>query len=163
MMQQSNVPRLSVLCASVVFSVLLTLIAWPKGLSAAMPQWMLIITFFWIAAVPERCGIVFAFLMGLLADCITGVLFGSHAFIFILLSYCVLKMRLPLSRMPMWQQMAFVSTGSMLNVLWQYLVAQMIGQVMLTTAVWFSVISSAVVWPILAVSLHRFYARRVII
>ena len=67
------------------------------------------------------------------------------------------------TRMPMWQQMTFVSLASMLNVLWQYLVAQMIGQVMLTTVVWFSVISSAVVWPVLVVSLHRFYARRVII
>lgn len=140
---------------SVVLALLCTLLPWPRTLSAIMPQWAFLVVLYWVMTMPERIGVGFALVVGLLVDSLMGTLFGQHAFAFVFIAYCALKIRMPLRHLPMWQQVMVISLFSLGNLLLQCIVMTSTGEE-LKNAIWFSVMTSALFWPLLVFWMRRF-------
>lgn len=145
---------------SILLATLIALIAWPTWLSAAMPQWMLLVVLYWVMVLPERFGVGFACIVGLFFDCVTGSLLGQHAFSFIFVAYCALKIRMPLRHLPMWQQVIVISVFSLINLLMQCIIMSFVNDQYFVYTTWLSVLTSALCWPFIVFLLHRFQKQR---
>ncbi len=51
---------------------------WPSWLGWLRPQWILLVLFFWVMELPERIGLVSAWILGLLVDALVGEPLGLN-------------------------------------------------------------------------------------
>ena len=144
----------------VIVALFFKIIPWPHVMAEIMPQWVLLVTLLSVLLFPEWCGVTFAFIVGVLTDCVTGSLLGQHAFVFVLLSYLVLKASRPIRCLPQWQQSMLIGFFACLNLLLQQAVAIFAGGVIFMGEHWLSIIASAFAWPILMMFFYRFQRRR---
>jgi len=162
MIRESNTPIYWVIILLLV-AFLLKIVAWPQAVAMVMPPWVLLATLLCIMLVPEWCGVGFAFIVGLITDCINGPLLGQHAFIFVLLGYLAVKANKPLRYLPLWQQSMLIGCVVLVSLLLQQGALFLVGAASLGGKYWLSAISSAIIWPFLMIFFHRFQGQRVII
>ncbi len=61
----------------------------PPMVNAFRPDWMILIIFYWVLALPHRVSVFHAFILGLLLDLLLGSILGMHALLFSVLAYVV--------------------------------------------------------------------------
>lgn len=101
MRRERLAPYLSLAAALVLASL-----PWPRSLAPWAPLWVPLVLFFWILVLPERVGIVTAWVAGLLDDVVHLTPLGEHAAILAVLAYVVERWRLEIRLAPLGQQMA---------------------------------------------------------
>ncbi|WP_263078228.1 rod shape-determining protein MreD [Endozoicomonas sp. Mp262] len=92
---------------SLLVAAVLSILPLPAWLSVARPAWVPMVVMYWILALPNRFGLVFAFIVGLLLDVFLGVLFGLNALGLTLVAFVMLSLHRRLRMFPWWQQ-AFI-------------------------------------------------------
>ena len=75
-----------VVLLSVLFAMLLAVAhlpeSWPDWLGWLRPNWILLVLFFWVMELPERIGLVAAWVVGLLTDALVGEPLGLNGMLF---------------------------------------------------------------------------------
>ncbi len=61
----------------------------PEWVQVFRPDWVSLVLIYWVMAVPERFGVVFAWILGLLLDVTQGAILGQHAIGLVLVIYIV--------------------------------------------------------------------------
>ena len=72
---------------SVIFGFMLTAIPFPDWLYNWKPNWIGLFVFYWCITSPQKVGIVFCFITGLLLDVQHGSSLGEHALCLSFLAY----------------------------------------------------------------------------
>lgn len=76
----------------------------PWELGYLRPQWVVLVLIYWIIALPQRMGIVMAWLIGLLLDVLMGSLLGQHGIALIVVAYIASSLYQRLRMFAIWQQ-----------------------------------------------------------
>jgi len=100
--------------ASIFVALLLGLLPLPPGLQPFRPYWLALVVAYWVIEDPDRAGLGFAFLVGLVADLAFGGLLGEQALRLVVLSFILQRFRTQLRFFPMPQQ-ALAIGGLLLN------------------------------------------------
>ena len=100
--------------ASVVVALLLGLLPLPELLQPLRPYWLALVVAYWVLEDPDRYGLGFAFLIGLLADLTFGSLLGEQALRLAVMAFILQRFRARLRFFPMSQQ-ALAIGGLLLN------------------------------------------------
>ena len=103
-----------VLWTSLLVALLLGLLPLPPAAQPFRPFWLALVFAYWLIEDPDRVGLGFAFLLGLLADVVYGGLLGEHALRLVVLAFIVQRFRARLRFFPMSQQ-AFVLGALLVN------------------------------------------------
>ena len=103
-----------VLPASLVVALLLGLLPLPPLLQALRPYWLALVLAYWVIEDPDRIGLGFAFLIGLLADLTFGSLFGEQALRLVVMTFILQRFRARLRFFPLSQQSLAIG-GLLLN------------------------------------------------
>lgn len=116
------------------------------------PDWVMLVLIYWSIALPERFGVFTAFCVGLLTDVLTGRLLGQYALIYAVISYFAIKQHRRLRQFPMPQQCMFV----LLCLLGEQSLVLVIESMQATAnrlpfSFWYSVVTGALVWPLVFV------------
>lgn len=83
----------------------LLLSVWPLGSFASYrPEWVLLLSAYWVLALPQRIGLGVLCCVGLLQDLIEGSLLGHHALPLVLIGYICLLSYQRLRNYAAWQQ-----------------------------------------------------------
>jgi len=82
-------------------------IPWPGTLDLLRPSWILLVTCYWVLALPHRVNVGSALVMGLLWDLLLGSTLGIRGMMMSIVMYIVAMNFLVLRNMALWQQ-AFV-------------------------------------------------------
>ncbi|WP_299727504.1 rod shape-determining protein MreD [uncultured Endozoicomonas sp.] len=131
------------LLAAAIFSIM----PLPEWLSLIRPAWVPIVVIYWVLALPDRFGLFFAFITGLLLDVFQGSMFGLSSLGLLVLAFVVLSMHRRLRLFPMWQQsfMVFLLIA-FYQILLVWLRSALGGTI---PSVWYLLpsISSALIWP----------------
>lgn len=93
-----------ILFASLLGALLLGLLPLPPLLQPARPYWLALVLVYWLIEDPDRVGLGFAFLIGLLADLAYGGLLGEQALRLVILAFIVQRFRARLRFFPIYQQ-----------------------------------------------------------
>ena len=145
MVQSSNAHW--VVWMSVLTALILSVMPMPVWLSVIRPLWVPMVVMYWSLALPERFGLVFAFIVGLIFDLFLNSLFGLHAMAMVLTAFFMLSLHRRLRMFPWWQQMFLVCIVTGFYQLLTVWVRSVTGQSQ--PSLWYLVpaISSALLWP----------------
>ena len=79
--------------ASVLVALLLGLLPLPELLQPLRPSWLALVVAYWVLEDPERYGLGFAFVIGLLADLTFGSLLGEQALRLAVMAFILQRFR----------------------------------------------------------------------
>ena len=106
--------RLWLLPVSVLVALLLGLLPLPVAVQGLRPYWLALVVAYWVIEEPDRAGLGFAFVVGLLADLVSGALLGEQALRLVVLAFILQRFRAQLRFFPLAQQ-ALAIGGLLLN------------------------------------------------
>jgi rod shape-determining protein MreD len=104
-MAEAAIPRGTFfLYLTIILGLMLQVFPLPHWADQLRPQWPLLILIYWSMALPHRCGIFTALIVGLFVDVMLDDLLGHHALAYSLAIYVVMTTYKRLRLTPMWQQ-----------------------------------------------------------
>ncbi len=148
-----------VIVLSLVFAGVLAVLPLPGWLELWRPDWVALVLVYWVIALPQRVGLLIAWLVGFLVDVLKGTLLGLNAGVLTLIAYAALslyqRMRMFTSLQQSGVLLLFIGTGQLL-VFW---VLTATGHnTPNNLAFLFPALSSALLWPLVFFCLR--YCRR---
>ncbi|MDC9719351.1 MAG: rod shape-determining protein MreD [Gammaproteobacteria bacterium] len=79
----------------------------PAWVQWGWPEWVLVVFIYWVIALPNRFGLGWAFILGLLLDLLQGSHLGVNAFAMVVVTFFAMLMYRRLRMYRLWQQ-AFI-------------------------------------------------------
>lgn len=121
------------------------------------PDLVTLILIYWVANVPSRFGVIFAFVIGLTFDLLSGMLFGSMGLTLAIIAFLTTHLRLRLRIYRPWQKFIIIMLLVACSQLIRLWIQMIIGHPPATLLYWLSSIISAIAWPIVNNVLTSFY------
>lgn len=146
-MRQIKTSNIFFIALTFLVGVMLTIIPLPEWAIWFRPQWVFAILFFWVLESPTQCGMGTAFFIGLLADFVLGTPIGMHAFIFVLLTYFVMRWRAAIAHFPVIQQAGILLIFTVFNVVIEGIILHLCGHSTHTGFYLLSAITTVLFWP----------------
>lgn len=148
-----------VILASIVIGYLLTVLPLPAEVEQLRPDWSALIIIYWVLALPQRVGVVVAWLVGLFQDALVGTLLGAHALAFALVAFLTLKLHQRIRVFPLWQQALSVLVLLLLIRLILYWINGLIGRPAAEWVFWTPALVGTLFWPVVFVFLREMRRR----
>jgi rod shape-determining protein MreD len=147
-MPRLNALALPAFIVTVSVAMVLRVIALTPAVDVLMPDWIALVLIYWSIALPERFGVFFAWMVGLLTDVLTGRLLGQYALIYSLLVYFSLKEHRRLRQFPVIQQCLYVFICLLGAQSIVFGAESMQANSHLDAAFWYPAISGTLLWPV---------------
>jgi len=145
----------AVVILSFILAMILRILPLPPDWFALNPDWLALLLIYWTLLAPERVGIVTAWLVGFLADVLTGRLFGQHALAYAVIAYMNLQLRQKLVGLPMLVQCVWVLgllLLAQLLILWTQRIEMTES---MRVIYWLPSLTGALIWPLVLGLMHR--------
>jgi len=97
-----------VIFTSFLIAFLLTVLPMPEWAQPFRPQWYTLTLIYWTLALPQRVGILTAWLVGITVDVMSGALLGQHALSLSLIAFLTYQTHQRVRLFPLWQQSLLV-------------------------------------------------------
>lgn len=146
-MEENTLKQSTIICISLLVGMVLEILPLPHWAVWYRPEWVFVILLFWMVSMPNRVGMVVAFIVGITVDLLTGTLLGQHALAYVIVAYFVAKFHLQLRNFPFWQQLGMMFILILLELALQYWVMGLVGLPPKNWGYWFSSLTSIVIWP----------------
>lgn len=136
-----------VIVTSFVVALMLMALPMPDWAGIWRPAWVALVLIYWCMALPERIGIVTAFIVGVLLDVLSGTLLGQNALALSVVAFTTLQFYQRVRVLPLWQQGITVFALTFVHqvlILW---INGIQGMPVSISAYWASPLISMVLWP----------------
>lgn len=131
---------------SIVLALVLGLLPLPPLLQPLRPYWLALVVAFWVMEDPDRAGLGFAFLIGVLGDLAFGGILGEQALRLTVMAFILQRFRAQVRFFPLTQQ-ALVIGGLLLNDrVVSAAVHLMLGEPQLPWSYWWAPLPGMVLW-----------------
>ncbi len=153
-MKGSSLLSFIIIAASLIAAMMLNMMPLPDGIQWLRPEWVLMVTVYWVLALPYRVSVAFAWIIGLLLDALYGTLLGEHALALVLVAYIAAKFHRQVRVFPLWQQamfMMFVVFAYQAILVW---LQGLNGEHLLSMWYWLGAITSGLFWPFVFLTLR---------
>jgi rod shape-determining protein MreD len=147
-----------VILASFAAAFILSVLPSPAWLDPMRPEWVVLVLIYWCMALPNRVGVGFAWVIGILVDVLRGGLLGSHALSLAVVAYITLQLYQRMRVFPLWQQAGSVVFLVTLHLLLQIWIKGISGEATNWTFL-LPALSSMALWPVLFVGLRNLRRR----
>jgi len=137
---------------------ILTIFPLPEAINAARPEWVAMTVIYWCIALPDRVGVIYAWIVGLFLDILVGAVLGQHAFALATVAYLSLRLHLRIRLFPLWQMALSVMLLVTLHQLITLWIKGYQGHGAENWKYWISSVTSMLLWPVVYSSL-RFIRR----
>lgn len=142
-----------ILPISLILSLLLGLLPLPEVVQPLRPFWLALVLAYWVIETPERAGLGFAMVVGVIADLMFGSVLGEHALRLVIMTFILQRFRLRLRFFPVSQQ-ALAIGGLLLNdLIVDSAIRWMLGLHALPPMSWWSPLLGMLLWPLIYVLL----------
>ena len=108
--------------------------------------WLALVMAYWVLESPERAGLGFAFLAGLLADVAVGTVLGEQALRMVILAFILDRFRNRLRFFPTWQQALAIGALLLNDRIVSTVIRAMAGAPQSEAATWLSPVTGALLW-----------------
>jgi rod shape-determining protein MreD len=141
------------LYGSLLVALVLGLLPLPAQFAALKPFWLALVLCYWLLETPDRAGMGFAFVIGVVADLIHGSLLGEHALRLCMLAFIVLRFRPRLRFFTLGQQALAVFAMLLNDRVVVVMIRGFSGEGLPPLQFWFSPVVGLVLWPWLFLAL----------
>lgn len=142
-----------------IMAMMLTIAPLPETLRHIRPEWSALVLIYWCMALPQRIGVGFAWITGLLLDVLSGSLLGQHALSLTVVAYLTLNMHQRVRLFPLWQQAVVVWMLLNLHQLLLLWFDGITGQPAKGLSFWLPPISGMILWPAIFITLRKIRRR----
>lgn len=132
---------------SLALALLLSVAPMPSFTEIGRPLWLAMFLTFWVLMVPQRVGLLTAWVCGLAEDVLYGSLLGQNALILCLIIFLVLSLYQRLRLFPVWQQCLVLMVVYGLAQLVQLWLNALTGNRPPTLAFLLPALVSGLLWP----------------
>ena len=148
-------PNLLLFILSLLLAFALAVVPLPDYMIYWRPEWISLVTFYWVLRYPHSIGIFVSWIIGLFWDALLGSTLGVHAMALGLQAYLILSMLRRIYMFPLLQQayVVFIIVGIVL-MLYRW-VNGFVGTPASNMAYLIPAITSAITWPILSLVLRK--------
>lgn len=133
--------------ASLLLALVVTLLPLPADLAALRPFWLGLVMAYWVMEAPDRAGLGFACVVGLLGDLVIGSLLGEQALRLVVLTFILQRFRARIRFFPLWQQSLAIGAVLLNDRVVAAAVHMALGIPAAPTTVWLSPLIAMVCWP----------------
>jgi rod shape-determining protein MreD len=88
---------------TLLVTIVLAIVPLPEVLEPFRPPWPTMALIYWCMMWPRLCGILTAFVVGIVLDILLGSLLGQHALALCVVAYLTLRFHLQIRNFPLWQ------------------------------------------------------------
>lgn len=134
---------------SIALMMVLMVINLPYWLDCLRPQLVALMLIYWLLNLPNRVGMMFAFVVGLILDVLYDVPLGEHALSLVLIAYIIFKWQVRIGFFNFGQKIALIFALIVLYQLPMFIFALLMGKTFNTWSYWLSPFISALIWPYL--------------
>lgn len=143
----TRTPSLWVIYGSLFVGLLVLVLPLPTGFDLARPYLLAMLLCYWLLEAPDHVGLGTAFVAGLLADLVSGTLFGEQAMRLVVLAFLVQRFRARLRFFPLWQQALAVFALLLNDRLIALAIRLAAGDGAAPWATWLSPVLGFALWP----------------
>lgn len=140
---------LTVMLISFFIAALFSLGVVPASIHGFSIDWLVIILIYWALVAPEKVGVFFAWIIGLLLDIFQFSIIGMHAIALLLIIYLVTKFYLRIRLFNIFQQAGLVFFLLLLYHTAVFWIGSTLGVISVGIFPWKTIIASTVCWPII--------------
>ncbi|MGF1740658.1 rod shape-determining protein MreD [Vibrio profundum] len=144
-----------VIWSSFLIALILQTIPWPGVFEMLRPSWLLLVTCYWVLAMPHRVNVGTALIVGLLWDLLLGSTLGIRGMMLSVVIYLVAMNFLVLRNMALWQQAVVIALLSMLLDILIFCGEYMIRDVTFDPLLLWSALINCILWPWLFLLMRR--------
>ncbi|NAZ92677.1 rod shape-determining protein MreD [Vibrio toranzoniae] len=144
-----------VIGCSFLIALILQTIPWPGSLDLFRPSWLLLVTCYWVLAMPHRVNVGSALILGLLWDLLIGSTLGIRGMMMAIVMYIIALNFLVIRNMALWQQAMIIAA---LTVLFEVLVffgEYLIQDVVFNPLSLWSALINCILWPWMFLLMRR--------
>ncbi len=142
---------------SFLFAFCFMIIPINPALKWLRPDLVTLLIIYWVANAPSQIGVIFAFMIGILFDLLTGMLVGSMGLTLAIVAYFTINLRLRLRIYRFWQKLIIIMLLVACSQLIRLWIQMLIGHPPASFMYWLSSVSSALIWPVLCTVLDSTY------
>ncbi|MFZ5656387.1 MAG: rod shape-determining protein MreD, partial [Pseudomonadota bacterium] len=117
------------------------------------PYWLALVLAYWLIEDPDRVGLGFAFLLGLVADLAYGSLLGEQALRLVILAFIVQRFRARLRFFPIYQQALTLGALLVNDRIVSAGLHLALGEPTLPGSFWMAPVVGMLLWPVVYVLL----------
>jgi rod shape-determining protein MreD len=139
---------------SLIVAFMLASIPLPDWINHWRPAWVALTLLYWCLALPERIGVLSAWVIGILLDVMHGALLGQHALGLAFIAFIALSYHQRIRIFPMVQQAFVVGSIVFLYQVWMLVIYNTLGSRQYPTTFLLGACTSALLWPWLFVILR---------
>lgn len=148
-----------VILLTVVIAAFLAVVPLPDWLEPYRPEWVILVLIYWVIALPQRVGLIFAWIIGFFVDVLEGGILGLNALSLALVAYLSISLYQRLRMFTLLQQSSTVLVFVGIHQLLSFWVLTATNQSTAPNLMFMvAALTSAVVWPFVFISL-RFLRR----
>jgi len=144
---------------SILLAFLLQLTPLPQAIIVLKPYWLALVLVYWAIETPDRVGLGFAFLLGLVADVLTGQLLGEQSLRLLVMIFIVLRFRSRLRFFPIGQQTLAILALLLNDRIVVLMVRGFSGDPMPSMGFWIGPVIGMIAWPFIFLLLDDLRAR----
>lgn len=143
----SRTSRSWVMPVSVMFALLLGLLPLPELVQPLRPYWLALVVAFWVIEAPEKAGLGFAFIIGVLADLMFGGILGEQALRLVIMAFILQRFRTRLRFFPLPQQALAMGALLLNDRVVTYVLHLALGEPELPWMYWWAPLIGMLLWP----------------
>ena len=144
-----------IILTTFVVACILTIVPLPDKLVIFRPEWVSLVLIFWCMIVPHRVGVFSGWCMGLFMDVLYGTLLGQYALTMSVLAFLTYKLQTRLRLYPLLQQSMIIMLLIALQQMMGLWIKGISGQAPNNITYWLPSLTSTLVWPVVAIILHK--------
>ena len=135
-----------ILPLSLLAALLLALLPMPVALQPLRPYWLALVLAYWVMEDPDRVGLGFAFLIGLVADLVIGSLLGEQALRLVVITFILQRFRARLRFFPMLQQTLAIGALLLNDRIVTAAIRLTLGEPVASSSAWLSPLLGMLLW-----------------
>jgi len=150
----------NIILFSFIAAFILSMVPLPQILQTVRPEFVLIVLIYWCIALPNRIGVGYGWIAGLIFDVSTDALLGQHALTFALIAYLAIQLHQRIRIFPIWQQALTIFVLMMLQGTITLWIKGMLGDAPSLWSFMLPAICTALFWPVaylLMRQIRRYY------
>lgn len=141
---------------SFIFAFCLMIIPVNPAYKWLRPDLVTLLIIYWVANLPSHVGIIFGFMVGLVFDLLSGMLFGSMGLTLAIIAFLTMNLRLRLRIYRSWQKFIVIMLLVACSQLIRLWIQMLIGHPPANFIYWLSSVMSALAWPIISTVLSTY-------
>lgn len=154
-MMDTRTTNLFIILLSLFVAFQLATIPLSNTLNLFRPEWVLLVLLYWLIELPERIGLLSAWVVGLLLDLVDGSLLGQHAMTFVIAAFFAVSFHQQFRMFSRIQQTLLIAFTVVIYELMDGLIEQFSGQASFNFLFFLPVLFSTLMWPLIFALLQR--------